>query len=284
LRLLVTGASSFVGAHFCRDAALTHRVLGVHHQTPLNLYGVTPHRCDLRHPKAVDRLRALEPDAVVHLACKVMGDSVEETNRRMMDVVLAVGKPVLYASSTMVHWSADTAYARSRREDEARLEDSDLPFVVLRPCAPYGPKLSSHTPRHKESFHRLADWVRRLPVVPVIGNGATLRQPVHVGDFNAAALALLEGGLSGRCAYDAGGPRALRMDHLVDTLAEALGTQVQRLLVPVPLFGLGARLTGGFDPELLAAFTTDDIVDPAPLTEASGVVPRPFSVGALDLR
>ncbi len=284
MRLLVTGASSFVGAHFCRDAAVFHRVLGVHHQTPLNLYGVSPRRCDLRHPKALDRLRSLEPDAVVHLACKVMGSSVEETNRQMMDVVLALGRPVLYASSTMVHWSADTAYARSRREDEARLADSGLPFAVLRPCAPYGPKLSSHTPRHKESFHRLADWVRRLPVVPVIGDGATLRQPVHVGDFNAAALALLDGGLSERRSFDAGGPRALRMDHLVDTLAEALGTQVQRLMVPSPLFGLAARCTGGFDPELLAAFTTHDIVDPAPLTAATGVVPRAFAVGALDLR
>ena len=283
MRLLVTGASSFVGAHFCRDAALSHRVLGLYHQTPLSLYGVAPVRCDLRHPAAVDRMKALEPDVVVHLACKVMGKGVEETNRRMLDVVLALEKPVLYGSSTMVHWSSDTAYARSRREDEQRLEASGLPYAVLRPCAPYGPRLASHSPRHTESFHRLADWVKRWPVVPVIGNGATLRQPVHVGDFNAAALALLESGLDGT-AYDAGGPRAMRMDHLVDVLAEALSVDTQRLHVPPALFGLGARITGGFEPELLAAFTTDDIVDPAPLTAATGVTPRPFAKGVLDLR
>jgi len=283
LRLLVTGASSFVGAHFCREAALTHRVHGVFHQTPVSLFGVTPLRCDLRHPAAIDRLGQAQPDVVVHMACKVMGTGIEEVNRRMMDVVLSLGVPVLYASSTMVHWESDTAYARSRREDEQRLSDSGLDFAILRPCAPYGPRLKEHQPRHTESFHRLADWIRRWPCVPVIGDGSTLRQPVHVLDFCLSALMLIERGMGCR-AFDAGGPRAIRMDHLVDVLAAALSTEVQRVHIPAALFGLGARITGGFDPELLEAFSSDDIVDPAPLTEATGVSPRPLSEGARDLR
>ncbi|MEE2750328.1 MAG: NAD-dependent epimerase/dehydratase family protein [Myxococcota bacterium] len=283
MRLLVTGASSFVGAHFCREAALRHAVYGVFHQTPLSLSGVTPLRCDLRHPAAIDRLGSVEPDVVVHMACKVMGNGIETVNRRMMDVVLGLGVPVLYASSTMVHWDADTAYARSRREDEERLADSGLPHAILRPCAPYGPRLKEHKPRHPDCFQRLADWIVRWPCVPVIGDGSTLRQPVHVVDFCRAALALIEQGLS-NLAFDAGGPRAIRMDHLVDVVARAVSRDVQRLHVPTALFQLGARFTGGFEPELLEAFSCDDIVDPVPLMEATGVVPRPFSEGARDLR
>ncbi len=204
----MTGASSFVGAHFCREAALTHRVHGVFHQTPVALSGVTPLRCDLRHPAAADRLAEVNPELVVHMACKVMGKGVEQVNRRMMDVVLALGVPVLYASSTMVHWDSDTAYARSRREDEKRLAESGLDYAILRPCAPYGPRLKDHQPRHIESFHRLADWIQRWPWVPVIGDGSTLRQPVHVLDFCQSALRLVECGM-GRRAFDAGGPRAI---------------------------------------------------------------------------
>ena len=75
MRILVTGASSFVGAHFARMAALEHEVIALHHQTPLMLNGVTPFRCDLRHPAAQERLSALHADVVVPLACKVMGSS-----------------------------------------------------------------------------------------------------------------------------------------------------------------------------------------------------------------
>jgi len=220
---------------------------------------------------------------VVHLACKVMGGGIEEVNRRMMDVVLGLEAPVLYASTTMVHWNVDTAYARSRREDESRLEKSGLPYAILRPCAPYGPRLKEHQPRHTESFQRLADWIVRWPCVPVIGDGSTLRQPVHVEDFCRSGLALIEQGLDNR-AFDAGGPRAIRMDHLVDVVASALNQEVQRVHLPTSLFKLGARFTGGFEPELLETFSCDDIVDPAPLTEATGVVPRPLSEGARDLR
>ena len=96
-------------------------------------------------------------------------------------------------------------------------------------------------------------------------------------------MRLVECGM-GRRAFDAGGPRAIRMDHLVDVLAAALNTEVQRLHVPTMLFGMGARITGGFEPELLEAFSCDDIVDPAPLAEATGVAPRPLAEGARDLR
>ncbi len=281
----MTGGSSFVGAHFCRRAAARHTVLALHHQTPLALNGVTPVRCDLRHPAAVARLRRLEADAVVHLACKAIGpkDRLERVNRRLMDVVLALELPVVYASSTVVHWDQDTTYGRCRKDDEARLAAGALPWVTVRPAAPYGPRLREHRTGHTESFHTLADFVGRSPVVPVMGDGQVLRQPLHVHDFADAMLALLDGELP-NAAYDAGGSEVLTMDAVIDTLARALGTRPRKLHLPVGLFQRLAGLAGDLDEELLAAFGTDDAVDHRALQDATGVRMRPFSEGARDLR
>ena len=282
MRLLVTGASSFVGAHFARMAALHHDVIGVHHQTPLALNGVTPFRCDLRHPAAADRLRALEPDVVVHLACKVMGDQAVTISRKMMDVVLDLEKPMLYASSTMVHWPVDVAYAKARREDEERLVASGLPHAILRPCAPYGPRLRAHQPRHKESFHTLAEWVACSPVVPVPGNGEYRRQPIHVEDFCAAGIALIERGLNNQ-ALDAGGGDALTMNELVAQIASAMEKKVRIVHVPGALTRVMGRFKKELDSELLSVFDTDDVADPTALIAATGVSPRRFAEGAFDL-
>jgi nucleoside-diphosphate-sugar epimerase len=268
MRVLVTGASSFVGAWFCTHAAARgHTVLGLWNTTPLLIDGITPITSDLTLFTPADI------DVVVHLACKVMGPDAPERNRRMLDRVLDWGLPLVYASSTVVHWPSDTAYARARREDEERVRSSGAPWLILRPCAPYGPPHPTHRPRHAESFHRLARWARRSPVVPVVGSGAVRRQPVHVEDFAASAMSLVERG-AWNAAYDAGGPEPMTVAEIVRALAGG-----PRALVPVPpgAAAAGSRLLGGFEPELVRAFSPDDVVDPRPLAEASGVTPRPFA-------
>lgn len=291
MRLLVTGGSSFVGAHFCRLAARQHEVFAVHYATPLSLPGITCLRADLRRPRDVTRLRQVEADAVVHIACKIQepgGKGVDpaqaavQTNRSMMDAVLELGRPTVYASSTVVHWSRSTPYAESRREDEQRLADSGLPWAVVRPSAPYGPRLATHRPRHRESFHTLADLVRRSPVVPVIGDGRYRRQPLHVDDLSGAILALLDSGLPRR-AFDAGGPQPLAFDEMVQTIARAAGTNPRLLHLPKALFVAAAKYHPDFDPNLIAAVDEDELADPGELIAATGRVPREFAAGARDL-
>ncbi len=267
MRLLVTGASSFVGSWFCTHAAAAgHTVLGLWNTTPLLIDGITPVTSDLR---------SFEPakvDVVVHLACKVMGADAPAQNRALMDAVLAWKLPTVYASSTVVHWPTSTAYGRARQEDETRLASSGVPYLVLRPCAPYGPQHPTHTPRHVESFHRLAQVARVSPVVPVVGSADVLRQPVHVADFSAAILGLLDRNVW-HASFDAGGPAPIRMREIVDALA---GRSRRTVSVPTSLAARVGGAVGAFEPELLRAFAQDDVVDPAPLAAASGVTPRPF--------
>lgn len=270
MRLFVTGASSFVGAHFCTLASRGGFVVhGLHRRTPLALRGVVPVQ------GAVDEVRPSPgTEVVVHLATKVMAPDARAQNRRMMDAVLGWGLPVVYASSTVVHWPRKNDYAESRVEDEARLRQSGLPYVIVRPCAPYGPRHPEHQPHHKESFHTLARMCRGWPAVPIMGDGRYRRQPVHVDDFNGAILALLrKGGWGGE--FDAGGPTPLRFVDIVRALGGRRVVRIPRLALRV------AGPLGGLSADVVATFDTDDVVDPGPLAAASGITPRPFDPAAL---
>ncbi len=282
MRLIVTGGSSFVGAWFALRAARVHEVFALHHGTPLALPGVTPLRVDLRRTRDRRRLAGLGADAVVHLAAKVKGPAAPALNRAMMDAVLDLNRPVVYASSTVVHWARRTAYGDSRREDEGRLRESGVPHAIVRPSAPYGPRLLGHTPGHRESFHTLAALTCRSRVVPVIGDGRYRRQPLHVDDLSAAILGLLDRGLVGQ-ALDAGGGDAIAFDAIVDTIARAAGRRVVKLHLPKAVFARAARLSADFDPELIAAVDADEVVDNGPLVAATGVRPRRFADGVADL-
>lgn len=282
MRLLVTGASGFVGAHFCLQASGRHELIGLHHATALQLPGVQGLRLDLRSPRASAALRALKPDWIVHFAFKVKGAGAADDNRRMMSAVLGAGLPVAYASSTVVHWSRPTAYGAARREDEALLAKSGLPYVILRPSAPFGPPLLHQRPAHQESFQTLARLVRWSPVVPLIGDGRYRRQPVHVRDLAEAFLACMAGAHTG-AAFDAGGGEALSFREIIAAIGRAAGRSPRLLPVPKALFVALARRQPNFDPELIDAVDADELADPAPLEAATGLRMRPFSAAAAEL-
>ncbi len=278
MRLLVTGGSSFVGAHFCVRAAHHHDIIALHHTTPLMLNGITPFKADLRTRRDRRRVAELDFDAVVHLATKVKGRDALEVNQVMMDAVLSWERPIVYASSTVVHWSRPTPYGESRKNDEKRLAASGLPWAVVRPSAPYGRALLNHQPRHKESFHTLAEWVRSSPVVPVIGDGQYRRQPIHVDDFSDAIVNLLTSQLPNR-AFDAGGFSALTFNEIIDALARAMNTRVRKIHLPQSIFVQVARFHQEFDPDLIRAVDEDEVADSSELMKETGVYCRPFSEG-----
>ncbi len=275
MKMLVTGASSFVGAHFCSLAARRRMdVIGLWRSTPLALAGVRSLQGDLSVISPPPGL-----DLVVHLAAKVMADDAPAQNRRMMDNILSWGKPVIYGSSTVVHWPRQNAYAKSRIEDEERLRSSGLPYLIVRPCAPYGPWHPEHSPTHRESMQTLAAMVTHLPVVPLIGSGACRRQPVHVEDFSAAILALIEKKVWNR-DFDAGGSESFSLKEIVHLLAGHAGRKVRTLSVPIPVAKRMMSVLPGFHPDVVSTFDTDDTVDPKPLAAASGIQPRSFREGS----
>jgi hypothetical protein len=68
-----------------------------------------------------------------------------------------------------------------------------------------------------------------------------------------------------------------RRVHADRAEARALGARArQDMVTEWPWARVGAAM-GGFDADLLRAFATDDVVDPRPLAEASGVEPRSFA-------
>ena len=283
MKILVTGASSFVGAHFCSLAVRKRMdVLGLWRRTPLSLQGVRSLQGDVR----TLQLSQLPPgvDMVVHIAAKVMADDAEAQNRAMLDRVLSWGKPVIYASSTVVHWPRQNAYARCRILEERRIRESGLPWLIVRPCAPYGPWHPEHTPSHRESMQTLAGIVNTLPVVPLIGDGKALRQPVHVEDFSSAICALMHAAAADASkwnrAFDAGGAEALTLKEIIHVLADHAGRKVRTLPIPSSIARRMLAVVPGFHPDVASTFDTDDVVDPRPLQEATGVAPRSFRDGA----
>jgi len=147
--------------------------------------------------------------------------------------------------------------------------------TVLRPTLVYGAG-------RDRTLARIAAMASRTGWFLVPRGTHGLRQPVHVDDLAAAALAACEAPAAHGRAYDLPGGEALPWRWMVARTLAALSPPPRVLEVPMPVFRLAiaaARLAGradGFGAGALARLREDLVFDAAPARADFGYAPRPF--------
>jgi nucleoside-diphosphate-sugar epimerase len=209
MRVLVTGASGFIGGVVCRALIEQgHHVSALVRRAGSEPPGTEPLAGDLSDGEALRSvLETSRPQCVVHLAAEIASQrneqKVMEVNvggtRRLLDACFALaqrdpaGAPRLVFSSTVVTGDArgellreeeelpvQTVYGRSKQEGERMVLGSGLPAVVIRPSHVYGPG--------GWYAEELVPRLRQPGRLAVIGSGRNLWDVVHVDDVSGALL------------------------------------------------------------------------------------------------
>lgn len=133
-------------------------------------------------------------------------------------------KHFLYVSTTALGEKAG-AYGHSKYLAEETVKNSRFPNTIIRPSEVYdAPKQSM--------IEQLARLVKKLPVIPLVGDGNIRLAPVHVDDVVAAIVraALLP---PKNATYILAGPEQLTYTKLLQILCGARALK-NRHFVPVP--------------------------------------------------
>lgn len=240
--LLITGASGFIGG---RLAALAlERGLRVRTLTrsewmgepfvPVGdrFFGTLPWRIPEGCADGVD--------AVVHCAA-MTGAGTDERARdvnvlgtvRLARMALASGaRRFVFLSTQSAREDAAAAYGRTKLEAERALAElaarDGLELVVIRPGLVTGGSGGL--------FGRMASMVERLPVVPLLGGGRALVQPVHVDDLCDGLLRAVEMPVEPGASAPlmVGDPAGVTLAELLRRLARAR-TGRDKAFVSVPI-------------------------------------------------
>lgn len=182
--------------------------------------------------------------------------------------------------------SADAAerdLARRLREGEALLfaqaAGRGVAATVLRPTLVYGAGRDA-------TLSRIAALARRLRGFVLPADATGLRQPVHVDDLAAAALACAAAAATAARAYALPGGETLAYREMVARVLAALPGRPRLLVLPAPLFrallapARAAGLAEGFGEAALARMREDLVFDDAPARRDFGYAPRGFAPDA----
>lgn len=254
---LVTGVSSFAGAHLGRqlvDEGWT--VAGLTRTRSSGIDAVSEHKIDIADRDALAELIGdIKPDVVFHLAAivdTVETPSVTELYRVNTVGTAAVADAIAAAapSSRLVFTSSAFVYGHTAPDEQPILEP-----LPLRALTPYGAskvaaeaiveqfvraggdaviaRAFQHTGAGHVGAYALADWGqqvaeiaagRRDPVVTV-GNLEVERDYLDVRDVASAYMALAEHGSPGE-AYNVSSGDPVTMRALLEGLIAAFGAEV----------------------------------------------------------
>ena len=143
---------------------------------------------------------------------------------------------IIHVSITNPSLDSPFEYFRGKAELEYALEDSGIPYTILRPAILFG---------HEDILVNNIAWgLRRFPLFPIFGAGEYRVQPIHVEDF--ASLAVRESQESGNRIIDAVGPETFTYRELVETLGEIIGNPRRIISLPPALAYLQAKMLGLF--------------------------------------
>jgi nucleoside-diphosphate-sugar epimerase len=258
MRVLVTGASGFLGGVVCRQLAEAgHEPVALCRREGSAPEGAAEAYGDLADGDSLQRaVRQSRPERVIHLAAEIASQRSEakireanvEGTRRLLEACASIDRrPGFVFASTVVTGDAEgrvldeeselpveTAYGRSKQQGEALVRDSGLDWAIIRPSHVYGPG-----GWFEEEF------VKRLRApgrFAVIGSGENWWDVVRVEDVAAAFVTAAERAAPGSL-YHVVDDEPVTFYEFISRTADALGVGAPRR-VPEWL----ARLAGGSDP------------------------------------
>jgi uncharacterized protein YbjT (DUF2867 family) len=216
-------------------------------------------------------------DAIHHVGAQTIAKAAKQAGTDIFVQMSAIGADP----------SGSSVYARTKAFGEAAVRQILPDTIIMRPSVVFGPE--------DQFFNRFAAMARLMPVLPLIGGGATKLQPVFAGDVATAIALAVEGKAAPGTIYELGGPEVATLKRINLFVLSATGRS--RQLIPITfgrartlafVTGIIRTLSLGIFPEFLTItadqvklLQRDNIVSPQAEAEGRtlrglGIAPEPF--------
>lgn len=285
MRVLLTGASGFIGGHLLR-ALLDdgHRVVAVSRRDPVSGVWMAQHL-------AKDFSEALTPadweGAVqdIEVVINAVGVLREQGSQRfetlhhrapaaLFKAAAAAGvKRIVQISALGADEEATTGYHLTKKSADDFLLSLPVEAVIVQPSVVFGPGGAATA---------MFSMQARLPLIPLPGQGQQVVQPIHVDDLADLVLALatrddVAAQYAGR-RVAAVGPEPLTMREFYTRLRRALGMASPARFLHIPMWYMGMMAQAGrwvpgspLDPDTLSMLERGSS---APVSDTEAILGR----------
>lgn len=167
------------------------------------------------------------------------------------------------------------SYMQGRYLAERMLKESGLDWTIIQPSVLFG--------KDAPFIKGLADLIRTSPVVPLIGGGNIMFQPIYVEDVVTIIIKVLqEPERTTNKTYVIGGPEYYSFTQVINMLLRAMHKNRIKAPAPRPLVGIGAAVMEAVFPKppltkaAMTLFNFDNTTDINSVERDFGFAPMSF--------
>jgi uncharacterized protein YbjT (DUF2867 family) len=295
MKVLVTGASGFVGSHTVEALiGAGHEVVGFSRSLPKG----ERNKAKATYRTGVDVANAesfsiedfADIDAVVHLVGIIAERRPSQTfqrihvdgTRNIVNAAKTAGvSRIVYLSAIGSSPDSPSEYSRTKAAAEKFVSESGVDFVILRPSIILGKDGEFVAQMRDLALHGGLPLPMRIPFAPIPGTGKTLFQPIWVDDLTQVIIKSVADKTVVGKTIEIGGATQLSFDAIVDGIAVREGARPIKVHLPVALLSLVAPLVEltpnpPFTGDQLKNLSRDNITDIGPMKTAFEIDPIGF--------
>ena len=228
-------------------------------------------------------------ETVYHLAAIIISNDPSlfqkvnvDGTRNVVEAAASQGvKHFIFVSSASVIYPRATPYSRSKRECEKIVsEQNTMHYTIVRPTLTY-------EKNGGQEFLMFLEYLKKFRVVPFIGRGRALKNPVHVDDIIKGFLAIAGNEKCYGKTYNFSGGEEISIWDLAQLMLKHQG--VNKLFIPIPIWlcKFLSRLMGSvmdhppLTEYIIVGITHDGNLDHSSATEDLGYRPIGIRKGLL---
>jgi len=152
--------------------------------------------------------------------------------------IAAHAKQFIHVSSASVTYPFTTNYSLSKRETEEMVRSQNsVNWTIVRPTLAYNESGG-------EEFNMFLAYLRQYPVVPFIGDGRSMKRPVHCDDLMAGFLAVVGNPKAFGKTYAFSGGEAISIGEMAKLMLKHVGEEKPFVHLPVPVCRAIASVAG----------------------------------------
>lgn len=294
-KIFITGATGFVGEKLI--ACLVERgyyIIAFALQEDSKATALYKKNVEVKYGDIRDQLsieKAISGvDAVINLA------AVQESNDPELNEAVNYGgvrnlieacskysiKRIIHISSISTCYKIKNYYGKSKEKADKYVmysSNSNMDYTILRPALIYGNTTQG-------PFYTFLKTMHIFPmIIPVVGNGKALKQPVYVDDVVSAIILSLESDIAIGKFYNISGRDTVSVEEMINLIAAKKG--IKRMAIKIPawiLYPLALILEMFFTNPLftrasLVSATQDATLDYSLIKDELGFKPLSFKEG-----
>jgi len=292
MMILITGATGYIGRHLVsrlvaqgeRPRCLVRNIKRAASILPAGTLEFV--QGDTTSPASLETA-VQGVDTIVHAAFitadlkQSAGNHYQETNvqgtANLVEAAKKAGvKRIIVISGLGTKPDKPGSYMQGRYLAEKMVKESGLDWTIIQPSVLFG--------KDAPFIKGLTDLIRTAPVVPLIGGGKVMFQPIYVEDVVTVIIKVLqEPERTKNKTYTIGGPAYYSFTQVIDALLQAMHKKRIKVPTPTPLVGIGAAVMEAVLPKppltkaAMTLFTFDNTTDLHSVERDFGFTPMSFT-------